>query len=197
MPFIERLRDEMRVPIVYVSHSLAEVSRLATDIVVLAQGRVAAAGPAEAVIQGPAFAEGEERHEAGALLAMTVAAYDETFDMTTLSSAAGEARVPGRIAAPGRAVRLSIRARDVMVATEKPRSLSALNIFAGTVTAIDETLNASCDVRIAIGDEAILARITRQSRAALGLKAGMQVFAVVKSVSVETPGLAPASEKPN
>ena len=94
LPYIERLRDETKIPIVYVSHSVAEVARLASDVVMLAQGKVVASGPTEAVMQRLDLLPAEERGEGGAVLDTKVLRHDEVFGMTVLGSAAGEIRVP-------------------------------------------------------------------------------------------------------
>jgi molybdate transport system ATP-binding protein len=191
LPYIERLRDELHVPIVYVSHSMSEVSRLATDIVVMAQGRVAQSGHAEVVIRTLGLEGNEDGYSGGALLTMTVASYDSAADLTILSSLAGEARVPGMAGALGSLVRLRIDARDVMIAMEEPKNISALNIFRGQIAAISDEKNASVAVTVDCGGVPILARITRQSRAVLGLRVGLPVYAVVKSVRVDAPRPAP------
>ena len=185
LPYIERLRDETKIPIVYVSHSIAEVARLASDVVVLAQGKVAAAGPTEAIMQRLDLLPAEERGEGGAVLDTKVLRHDEAFGMTVLGSQAGEIRVP-RLARPvGAPVRLRIRARDVMVATEKPAGLSALNILPGTVVSMKQGEGPEVEIGIDCDGAVIIARITEQSRQGLGLKLGGKVFAVVKTVSFD------------
>ncbi|APH74355.1 molybdenum ABC transporter ATP-binding protein [Aquibium oceanicum] len=187
MPYIERLRDELRIPIVLVSHSVAEVARLATDMVVLENGRVAAAGPLNDVLQRLDLLPEDQRGEGGSVLEMTVAGHDESFAMTLLRSPAGEIRIPRTDAIrPGDVVRVRIRARDVMIATEPPRGLSALNVIPGTVTALNASGASLFDVSVDCGGQSILARITRQSVHVLGLTVGQPVFAVVKTVSFDT-----------
>jgi molybdate transport system ATP-binding protein len=190
LPYIERLRDETKIPIVYVSHSLAEVARLADDVVVLAHGRVEASGPTGAIMQRLDLLPTEERGEGGAVLDTLVARHDEAFGMSVLASVAGELRVPRIDLAAGTPVRVRIRARDVMVATERPRGLSALNILPGEVAAIEPGEGAAVEVRIDCSGAAVLARITAQSRQALGLRPGSRVFAVVKTVSFDQANLA-------
>jgi molybdate transport system ATP-binding protein len=186
LPYIERLRDETRIPIVYVSHSIAEVARLASDVVMLAEGRVVAAGPTSAVMQRLDLLPAEERGEGGSVLETKVLQHDEPFAMTVLGSTAGEIRV-SRLAVPvGARVRLRIRARDVMVATVEPKGLSALNVLPGTIAAIESGEGAAVEVRIDCNGEVVMARITRQSCQALELEVGRQVFAVVKTVSFDT-----------
>ncbi|THF59628.1 molybdenum ABC transporter ATP-binding protein [Ollibium composti] len=185
MPYIERLRDETKIPIVYVSHSVAEVARLASEVVVLSAGKVTAAGPAAAILQRLDLLPDEERGEGGALLETVVARHDAEFAMTVLASAAGEIRVPRLDLAVGAPVRVRIRARDVMIATERPHGLSALNVLAGRVVSIEPEDDASVDVRMDCNGATIVSRITRQSRQALGLEPGREVFAVVKTLSFD------------
>jgi molybdate transport system ATP-binding protein len=185
LPYIERLRDETKVPIVYVSHSVAEVARLATDVVLFAAGKVAASGPTGDVMQRLDLLPEGEAGEGGALLDMVVERHDETFGMTVLRSAAGEIRVPRFEAIAGAKVRLRIRARDVMVATQAPRGLSALNVLAGRISAMHTDDGPVIDVSIHCNGEVVLARLTRQSAHTLGLALGQEVFAVVKTVSFD------------
>ena len=187
MPYLERLRDEIRIPIVYVSHSVAEVMRLASDIAVLSEGRLSAFGPAAEIAPRLDLIPAEEREEGGAIIDMQVDAYDSEFGMTRLSSAAGEVHVPGFIGPAGTHARLRIRARDVMLATSEPKNISALNILRGSVTAIGEAGPSAVNVTVDCGGSPVVARITRQSAAALGLAAGLPVYAVVKAVSVSGP----------
>jgi molybdate transport system ATP-binding protein len=192
MPYIERLRDELQIPIVYVSHSVAEVARLATDIAAMANGRVTAFGAAEDMVPRLSAEAGDGTGTESALLNMTVMSYDPSLDLTRLSSAAGEASIPGPAAAMGQVVRLRIHARDVIIATEKPKGLSALNILSGKIVRIDAQPGAAVLVTIDCSGSMILARITKHSRAALALQPELHVHAVVKSMAVETPGPAPA-----
>ncbi len=186
MPYIERLRDETKIPIVYVSHSVAEVARLATDMVVLDNGRVAASGMTSEILQRLDLLPEEERGEGGAVLHMQVARRDDTFGMITLVSPAGEIHVAGLEAMLGSTIRVRIRARDVIVATEQPRGLSALNILPGKITGIISGNGHFADVAIDCNGETVTARITRQSTETLGLKPGKPVFAVVKSVTFDS-----------
>lgn len=185
LPYIERLRDETKIPIVYVSHSIAEVARLASDVVVLAEGKVMACGAAGEIMRRLDLLPAQERGEGGALLEATVERHDETFDMTVLASKAGEVRVSRLDMAAGAPVRLRIRARDVMIATVRPEGLSALNVLPGKIEAIEPGEGMAVTVRIDCNGAAVMARITQKSRQALDLEVGRQVFAVVKTVSFD------------
>lgn len=186
LPYIERMRDEAGVPIVYVSHSVAEVSRLASTVVVLEAGRVAASGSADAVLRRPDLIP--DAAEAGAILHMTVAAHDEATGLTRLSGPAGPLTVPRLGAAPGNEVRLRVPARDVLIATEPPHGLSARNVFPGQVTTMRET-GASVMVEIDCNGAILAARVTRASARDLDLAPGREVFAIVKSVAFDPQGV--------
>ena len=192
LPYIERLRDETGIPIVYVSHSVPEVSRLATDVVVLRGGQVAAAGPTAAILSRLDILPDDEIGEGGAVLEMRVAGHDQVFAMSTLRSAAGDIFVPRLAATIGSMVRVRLRARDVMIATKKPDGLSAQNVLSGTLAAIEPVSDTAVDVRIDCAGETIVARITRLSAVRLRLEPGQSVFAVVKTVSVGPVDAAPA-----
>lgn len=191
MPYLERLRDDVQIPIVYVSHSVAEVMRLASEVAVLQQGRLAAFGPAAEIAQRLELVPEEEREEGGAIIDMAVASHDEGFDLTRLSSPAGDVFVPGHVGPQGAPARVRIRARDVMLALDEPRNISALNILRGTVAAITPAGPSSVNVRLDCGGAAVVARITRHSASALRLEAGTPAFAVVKAVSVSGPATEP------
>jgi molybdate transport system ATP-binding protein len=185
LPYIERLRDEAGVPIVYVSHQVAEVARLATTMVVLNEGRVAAIGPTAAIMGRIDLFPLTGRAEAGAILATRVAGHDPAFGLTILRSAAGELRVPHLDLPVGAALRIRIRARDVMIALQPPEGLSALNVLPGTVAEIGRADGPIVEMRLDCAGEALVARLTRRSVETLGLTPGRLVYAVIKSIAFD------------
>lgn len=190
LPYLERLRDEARIPIVYVSHSVAEVTRLATSLVLLEEGRIAAQGAAREVMGRldlfPLFGASE----AGAILATRVLGHDVEFGLTRLGTRAGELRVPRLDRAAGSSLSLRIRARDVMIATRKPEGLSALNVLPGRIADMRFEDGAIVELALDLGGERLLARITRRAAENLGLAPGLKIYAVIKSITLE--GDAPA-----
>ncbi len=185
LPYIERLRDEIRTPIVYVSHSIPEVARLATTLVVLSEGRVAATGsPAEIMGRLDLFPL-TGRVEAGAILNTRVTGVDARFGLSLLRAAAGELRVPRLDIPLGTALRVRIRARDVMIALAPPNGLSALNVLPGTVAEIGQTDGPIVEIRLDCAGEPLIARLTRRSVETLGLTPGLQVYAVIKSIAFD------------
>ena len=185
LPYIERLRDEMRVPIVYVSHSIAEVTRLATTLVVLSDGQVAAIGPAAQVMGRIDLFPLTGRAEAGAILTTRVAGHDRQFGLTMLRAAAGELRVPRLDLPDGATVKVRIRARDVMIALSPPEGLSALNVLPGTVAEVARGDGPIVQMRLDCAGEALVARLTRRSVDALALAPGLPVYAVIKSIAFD------------
>ncbi|UDF30666.1 UNVERIFIED_ORG: molybdenum ABC transporter ATP-binding protein [Roseateles sp. XES5] len=186
LPYLERLRDEVGIPIVYVSHSVAEVARLADRVVLMAGGRVEAIGPPSDVLGGPRLAAAADRREAGSVLTGHVEARDAAHGLATIRLAGGAAiLVPGATVAPGEAVRLRIPARDVLVATIRPEGLSALNSLEGVVEGIEPDGEGMASLRIACGRDIVRARITALSVERLGLAPGLPVHAVVKTVALE------------
>ena len=179
LPYIERLRDKAGVPILYVSHSVAEVARLATTVVIMAEGTVTAVGAVQDILPMADAADG------GAVLDARIVRHDEPFHLSVLETAAGELQVPRLEAAIGAPVRAYIRARDVMLSLQRPEEISALNVLAGHVVSIAPTASAQADVRLDCNGAILMARLTAKSVERLALAPGRSVYAIVKSVSFE------------
>jgi molybdate transport system ATP-binding protein len=185
LPYIERLRDQSKIPIIYVSHSIAEVARLATTVVLLSEGKVAAVGPTPEIMQRLDLFALTDRVEAGAVIEATVERHDETFGLTELASRAGRWKLHGLNAPVGARLRLRVRARDVMLSRSRPADLSALNVLPGVVADIGPHDGPIVEIRIDCSGEALIARLTRYSVERLGLVSGTPVFALVKSVALD------------
>lgn len=189
LPYIERLRDESRIPVVYVSHSIGEVARLANTVVLVGEGRVAAAGPVADILGRPELAAIVGEDEAGAVFEAEVAGHDEAHHLSMLRCGLGTIVIPQLDAAPGTSVRLRIRARDVIVALRPPEGMSALNVLAGTIRQVRASGPASMELRLDCGGISILAAITRRSCEALALSVGMSVYAIAKTVALDRQSL--------
>jgi len=188
LPYLERLRDE--VPMLYVSHSLEEVARLADDIVVVRNGQVVRQGSVFDVLTGLELAAIAGSPPMGAVIAAKVAAHHDN-GLTELSFDGGRLLVPRQDGAVGKVLRVRVRAEEIMLALEEPRGISANNVLAATVIAVDIGDPTHADVQLACGNTRFVARITPASCARLGLTAGKPVFAIVKSVTIgAAPGLA-------
>jgi molybdate transport system ATP-binding protein len=183
LPYIERLRDELGIPIVYVTHAVAEAVRLATTVAVLSEGEVIATGSVAEVMGRADVAAITGRGETGAVLDMRVAAHDVTYGLTTLTAPAGEIRVPYADLRLGTVVRVQILARDVMIGLQPPTGLSALNVLSGTIVEIGAPNGPIVDLRLDCHGQLVLAQLTRYTIDRLGLTVGRPVYAIVKSVS--------------
>lgn len=196
LPYLERLRDEARIPILYVSHSIDEVTRLANEMVVVNDGTVAASGAVDEIMSRLDLFPLTGRFEAGAVLEGLVSRHLPDVSMTEIAVGASRLLVPRTQAPEGSRVRLRVRARDVMLATAPPTSISANNVIEGTVQAVREDAGPYVDVRIDCAGVALLARITKLSRFRLSIGEGRKVWALVKSVSVErTPARAESERR--
>ena len=183
MPYLERLRDEAGLPILYVSHALAEVARLATTLVLVEAGRVRRVGPTAEVLGDPALAQVLGLREAGAVITARLVA-QEADGLTRLQTLAGPVFLPRLMAAVGAEVRLRVPAQDVMIALQRPEGISALNVLPVVIEAIRQGEGPGAIVSLDLGGERLLARVTQRSVLALGLVVGQRVFAVLKSVAL-------------
>jgi len=185
LDYIERLRDELRIPIIYVSHSVAEISRLADTVVLLAEGKCLAVGDVDDVMGRLDLRPTTGRYEAGSLIETRVAAQDLDDHLTTLVFDGGELIVPRVDAAIGSRVRARIRARDVALATERPTGISILNVLSGKVKTMQAQRGSNADVQLAVGGATLNARITSRSFRQLDIHVGQNLYALVKSISFE------------
>ncbi|MBI2992613.1 MAG: molybdenum ABC transporter ATP-binding protein [Gammaproteobacteria bacterium] len=185
LPYIERLRDEFKLVIVYVSHMLEEVARLADTVVMLHDGAVTGVGSAEDVLGRIDLYAIAGRQEAGALIHTIVEAHADEDGLTMLRFDGGVLQVP-RIALPvGAPFRVRIRARDVSIATERPAGISIRNILRARIVELADTVGAFAEIKMAVGHATLVARVTRPSVRELQLATGCEVYALVKSIGID------------
>jgi molybdate transport system ATP-binding protein len=184
LPWLERLRDELQIPMLYVTHSVDEASRLADTLVVLAGGKVTTTGPAAEVlaqVETPSL----WGDETCALLGVRVAELDARWHLARLDFVGGSLWLPDAGLALGTEVRLRVLARDVSLTTQEPTNTSIQNVLSCTVQAVvDDVQPAQALVQLVCGDALLLARITRRSVHALGLRVGLPVWAQIKAMAL-------------
>lgn len=185
LPFIERLRDQFLIPVVYVSHDMDEIIRLADTLILIDEGRIAAIGSVEDLTSRLDLRPLTGRYEAGSVIAAEVAGHEDEFGLTDLSFPGGTFRLP-RIDSPvGTRVRVRVRARDVSLALSRPEGVSELNVFRGRIMEIDPADGPpQIDIRVDIGAP-LWVRVTRRAVHDLGLREGSEVYTLVKSTSID------------
>jgi len=183
LPFLERLHEELAIPVLYVSHAPDEVARLADHLVLMDTGRVLASGPIGEMLTrlDLPLALGSD---AEALIEARVAGHDENFELTYLDFPGGRFTVTGKKLPVGQPVRLRVLARDVSLTLEHQSGTSILNIFPARVEALAEEKPSRVIVRLKAAGVPMLSRITRKSAAALKLRPGQQIYVQVKSVAL-------------
>jgi len=189
LPYIERLRDDTKIPIVYVSHSVPEVTRLATTVVVMADGKVTGAGSVQEVMSQTSLFPETGRAEAGAVIEAKVISHDDDYQLTRLHCGAGVLTVSRLDMRIGKPVRIRVRASDVMLALSPPKGLSALNVLPAVIRNIGKAHGPSIDIELDCGGETLIARITRASADALDLRPGAHIYAVIKSMAFDDANL--------
>lgn len=182
LALFERLRDELAIPILYVSHALEEVGRLANQVVVIDQGQVSTVGSAEEVLSDMNRAPGGVRAVGALLTAKVVAHHDD--GLSEIDAHGVRLLLPKIHANLGQVVRIRIPAHDVMLSVTKPEGLSALNQIAGVIVAMREGVGPGVMVTLDTKAGPLLARVTRRSARNLNLQIGCACVAVMKSVSV-------------
>ncbi len=181
LPLIETLRDEFGIPIIYVSHAVEEVARLAGKVVVLEAGKVAREGaPADV------FRAASDRFEVMSVIEGSLGAPDQAFQLTPVETPAGMVWLNGIVGHRGRGVRVLVHATDVALATQKPEGVTIRTVLVGTIADIPDVPGASVTVDVVLeGGAHLAASVTRASVADLGLSPGSPVFALVKSVALD------------
>ncbi|WP_395057772.1 molybdenum ABC transporter ATP-binding protein [Polaromonas sp.] len=183
LPYLERLHDELEIPILYVSHAPDEVARLADHMLLLEAGRVTAAGATRELLTrlDLPMAHGDA---AAAVIAAVVTHLEPAWQLSHLEFTGGQISLPSQALLPGQRVRLRIQARDVSLSLQRQEGSSVLNVLAATVTGLADDSPGQLMVSLDAGGSTLLARITRKSAAALQLQPGRAVFAQVKGVAV-------------
>jgi molybdate transport system ATP-binding protein len=179
LPYLERLRTAERLPMLYVSHAIEEVGRLADEVVVLERGRVRAQGPVFDILPGI-------DPSAGTVLPVTVLRHRDD-GLSELAFPGGVLLVRKLASETGATLRVRIAAADVMIALSEPKDVSANNVIKSRIVALQSLANELVDVRLVCGASKLVARITRASAARLALAEGLDVFAVIKAVTVDAP----------
>ncbi|SFK25134.1 molybdenum ABC transporter ATP-binding protein [Methylocapsa palsarum] len=192
LPLIERIRDEFRVPMVYVSHAIEEVVRLADLIVVIDAGKVKAIGGPGEVFSAASAQSEEARFDRSSVLTVRVAGENARYGLTELKHSSGVIWLGGAAGPAGSEARVIIKATDVVLANEPAHRTSVRSVLQGKVLSIhDSGPFAMVEIALA-GDNHLFAAATRQAVDELGLQKGCDVFALIKTAALDEAKIAPA-----
>ncbi|MCO6391581.1 molybdenum ABC transporter ATP-binding protein [Aliihoeflea aestuarii] len=185
LPYFEALHANLRIPILFVTHDIGEVERLADHLVLLREGRLVGSGPLNEVLSAP-HSPLSARRDFAAVLPARVKRHDPD-SIAVLDIVGRELLVVAKDMKAGETVRVRIAASDVSIAKSRPDATSMLNVLPARIIGIDALDDAEASIRLDIGvdlEAPIRARITRRSLEALSLSEGQDVFAQIKSVSL-------------
>ncbi len=183
LPFIERLHDHLKIPVIYVSHATDEVARIADFLVLLERGEILGYGPLGKMLTRldlPLAA----REDAEAVIVARVTEYDQVNSLNRLSFSGGEVRVIGAPLTGDGPVRIRIAARDVSITLDRQERTSILNILPATISNMVDIDAAQMLISLQVGEQVLISRVTKFSAQTLDLAIGKEVFAQVKSVAV-------------
>lgn len=187
MPYLEALRDQSSIPMLYVSHDMGEVARLAQNIVVLNQGQVVVAGALEDVLSDPAAVPFIGVQDAGSVVSGRIVGH-ATDGLTKIETGAGAIWVPSPmdhgLGQAGAQVRIRVPAQDVILSRVEPGQISALNVLPVRIAALEHGRGPGLMARLQVGDTALLARVTKRSAERLDLKVGDDIFAILKATAI-------------
>jgi len=184
LPYLERLRDRLAVPMIYVSHQFEEVLRLATHVVLLRAGRVVAQGDVAAVSLAPELRAMVGSDALGAVVEGEIETVDVAAGLARLRVGGGRLMIQADELSPGRRVRVQLLARDLILGVEPPRGLSVRNCLEGTLVHLAPDAARTHLVEVDIGGPRLIAQVTTNASAELNLGLGRRVWVLVKTVSL-------------
>jgi molybdate transport system ATP-binding protein len=183
LPFLSRLHQELNIPVLYVTHSQQEVAQLADNLVILADGKALASGPLSETLSRLDVPLAQDR-DASAVWQVTVIEHETDYHLTHVAFGGGSLSLPMVNAAIGTPLRVQIYARDVSIALKAPVATSILNVLGATITGLTDDRGGQSVVRLLVGNQALLAHITRKSALLLNLQIGMAVYVQIKGTSI-------------
>lgn len=185
MPLIKRLKGEFGLTIIYISHSLAEITQLADNLVLMDRGQVKAAGPISDLLNRLELFPYTGGDDAGSIIDAKVVGHDRGYHLSELETAGGAFFIPACHHEIGGHLRIRIRARDVALASSEPKDVSILNRFKGKVVDHRSGKSGMEELLIDVGF-LLTARITRKSFEKMNLRTGSDVWTLIKSVTINT-----------
>ncbi|MBD2797691.1 molybdenum ABC transporter ATP-binding protein ModC [Xenorhabdus sp. 18] len=186
LPYLEKLSEDVKIPILYVSHSLDEIFRLADNVIVMDKGKIRATGTLEEVWSSSVLRPWLQKESLGSILKVSVMQHHQRYHMTAVAVADKLLWLPQINASPGTDLHIRIDASDVSLVLEPPKASSIRNTLQVKVLEFFED-NGQVDVKLALNEHSLWARITPWAREELNLRAGQWLYAQIKSISLNRP----------
>jgi len=183
LPFLSRLHQQLNIPVLYVTHSQQEVAQLADYLVILAEGRALASGSLAETLSRLDVPLAQDR-EAATVWQAAIVEHEADYHLTRVEFAGGSLSLTAIDAPIGTQLRVQIYARDVSIALKAPAATSILNVLPATITGIADDHGGQTVVRLQVGNQPLLAHITRKSAMLLGLQLDMPVYVQIKGTSI-------------
>jgi molybdate transport system ATP-binding protein len=184
LPYFERLNTEFGIPMLYVSHDVDEVVRLASDLVLMEGGRVIAFGPLGELTARLDLPAGAERFGAGIVLESRVEGSEQASGLTTLATGIGPVKVALMNRPAGSRLSIRIAAKDVALALDEPKGISVQNVLRGRIVEIREVGGHVVRLKLGVGSGFLLSEVTADAARRLGLAPQLEVVALIKSVAI-------------
>jgi molybdate transport system ATP-binding protein len=183
LPFLSRLHQQLNIPVLYVTHSQQEVAQLADYLVILAEGRALASGSLAETLSRLDVPLAQDR-EAATVWQAAIVEHEADYHLTRVEFEGGSLSLTAIDAPIGTSIRVQIYARDVSIALKAPAATSILNVLPATITGIADDHGGQTVVRLQVGNQPLLAHITRKSAILLGLQLDMPVYVQIKGTSI-------------
>jgi molybdate transport system ATP-binding protein len=183
LPFLSRLHERLVIPVLYVTHSQQEVAQLADTLVIMAEGRVLASGSLSETLSRLDVPLTQDR-EASTVWQVTIIEHEIDYHLTRVAFIGGTLSLQRVNAGIGTSLRIQIYARDVSIVLEAPTGTSILNVLPATITGLTDDRNGQSIVRLEVGNQTLLAHITRKSTLLLNLQIGIAVYVQIKGTSI-------------
>ncbi len=183
LPYLSRLHQQLDIPVIYVTHSQQEVAQLADTLVILEDGHILAMGPLAETQSRLDLPLAQDR-EAATVWQVKIIEHESDYHLTRVEFEGGSLSLAAIEAEIGAVLRVQIYARDVSIVLIKPSATSILNVLPAVITELIEGRDSQTVVQLKVGQQLLLAHITRKSLLLLGLKIGMLVFVQIKGTSI-------------
>jgi molybdate transport system ATP-binding protein len=184
LPYLEQVRDQLKIPMVYVSHQFEEVLQLATHVVLMDHGRVLAQGDLPGISLRPELRALVGAEAIGAVVEGTVRSIDSAAGLAQVDLGNGQLSVDASNLQPGKRVRMQLLARDLILALHAPQGLSVRNMLQGSITAITPDERHAMLVTVDVGGVQLIARVTTPAAQELKLQLGLSLWILVKAVTL-------------